>query len=502
MVPAAAHVKAQRQLTVGTRRGRVLHLVAIAEVLDRRVRLENRHVGQVRDPRQVIGDLLAFGLQRGFVGDVLQTATAAAGHVLAWRDDAVGSGLEDLDQIRLGEPAPGLAHPHARAIARSGVRAEHHKPIRARNALSAERQVVNRHFEFVITFGSFHGRQTIGVAVAGTLPKMAGYPVPDRRCVHERGLAGNQLAVFTEGKAIPQERLQPLALEMGFSETVFVFPPAGHETARVRIFTPATEIPFAGHPVLGTAVALAIAGELDRVDTGDAGRHIPLEIADRTVSGAFGCMHQPIPTVAPLPDPEPLFARLRVTGSELPVEIYDNGLPHVYVALPDEPRWQPSHRTTVPSPTSPAPATCRSSESTALRGRARWKTRMFAPADGVPEDAATGSAAGPLACHLARHGRIAFGDEIVISQGAEIGRPSTLYATAHGEAENHTGRSRGNGRRRRVRRVPPRLTAATTSRNRLREPVARVRRASTSGLRHRRGPRPRPVPARVRPPRR
>ena len=65
----------------------------------------------------------------------------------------------------------------------------------------------------------------------------------------------------------------------------------------------------------------------------------------------------------------------------------------------------------------------------------RWKTRMFAPADGVPEDPATGSAAGPLAIHLARHGRIAFGDEIEISQGEELGRPSKLYARVEGTAE-------------------------------------------------------------------
>ena len=65
----------------------------------------------------------------------------------------------------------------------------------------------------------------------------------------------------------------------------------------------------------------------------------------------------------------------------------------------------------------------------------RWKTRMFAPAGGVPEDPATGSAAGPLAVHLARHGLIAFGDEIEISQGAELDRPSTLYARAEGTAD-------------------------------------------------------------------
>jgi trans-2,3-dihydro-3-hydroxyanthranilate isomerase len=65
----------------------------------------------------------------------------------------------------------------------------------------------------------------------------------------------------------------------------------------------------------------------------------------------------------------------------------------------------------------------------------RWKTRMFAPAGGVPEDPATGSAAGPLALHLARHGRIAFGDEIEISQGVEVGRPSKLYARVDGSAD-------------------------------------------------------------------
>jgi trans-2,3-dihydro-3-hydroxyanthranilate isomerase len=66
----------------------------------------------------------------------------------------------------------------------------------------------------------------------------------------------------------------------------------------------------------------------------------------------------------------------------------------------------------------------------------RWKTRMFAPGSGVAEDPATGSAAGPLALHLARHGRIAFGDEIEISQGKEVGRPSTLFARIEGSADD------------------------------------------------------------------
>ncbi len=69
------------------------------------------------------------------------------------------------------------------------------------------------------------------------------------------------------------------------------------------------------------------------------------------------------------------------------------------------------------------------------RDGVRWKTRMWAPAHGVAEDPATGSAAGPLAIHLVRHGRIAFGEQIEISQGAELKRPSTLYAQVDGEGD-------------------------------------------------------------------
>jgi trans-2,3-dihydro-3-hydroxyanthranilate isomerase len=69
------------------------------------------------------------------------------------------------------------------------------------------------------------------------------------------------------------------------------------------------------------------------------------------------------------------------------------------------------------------------------RHGARWKTRVFAPGEGIAEDPATGAAAGPTALHLARHGRIAYGDTILIEQGVEVGRPSILHARALGRAE-------------------------------------------------------------------
>jgi trans-2,3-dihydro-3-hydroxyanthranilate isomerase len=247
----------------------------------------------------------------------------------------------------------------------------------------------------------------------------------------DKPLAGNQLAVFTDAREIPEELLQRLAREMNFSETVFVLPSEAEGHARIRIFTPAAEIPFAGHPTLGTAFVLAGPLQLDeiRLETGSGVVPVKLEREDSRI--VFGRMEQPIPTIEPYADTEPLFDALGVEGSELPVELYDNGIRHVYVALASE-----------KAVAALRPDLGRLGELPAILGfncfagsDTRWKTRMFAPGGGMPEDPATGSAAGPLAAHLARHGRIAFGDEIEISQGAEIGRPSTLFARVDGSAD-------------------------------------------------------------------
>jgi trans-2,3-dihydro-3-hydroxyanthranilate isomerase len=241
-------------------------------------------------------------------------------------------------------------------------------------------------------------------------------------------LAGNQLAVFTDARGIPEKLLQPLALEIGYSETVFVFSPEAGGHARMRIFTPAYELPFAGHPTLGTAFVLGAPMQLGVIEL-ETGRGIVPVVLERDESGriVFGRMSQPVPAIEPVAGTGSLFAALGVSGSELPVEHYDNGVEHIFVALPSE------EAVTALRPDLPALTTFGVTGINCFAGSGtRWKTRMFGPSAGVDEDAATGSAAGPLACHLARHGRIAWGDEIEISQGAEIGRPSTLYARAEG----------------------------------------------------------------------
>jgi trans-2,3-dihydro-3-hydroxyanthranilate isomerase len=272
-------------------------------------------------------------------------------------------------------------------------------------------------------------------------------------------LTGNQLAVFTDARGIPEEMLQPLAREMNFSETVFVYPPtqraqAGgtaqqatsgrdndEETvfvypsevahARIRIFTPAVEVPFAGHPTLGSAFVLAGPLQLDEIALETGQGVVPVRLEREGAQIVFGWMEQPIPTVELYADAGGLLAALGVQRSELPVELYDNGLPNVYVVLSSEEEVAALR-----------PDLSRLAELPAVIGvnclagsGSRWKTRMFAPAGGVAEDPATGSAAGPLALHLARHGLISFGDEIEITQGVEIDRPSKLYARVEGSVD-------------------------------------------------------------------
>jgi trans-2,3-dihydro-3-hydroxyanthranilate isomerase len=247
----------------------------------------------------------------------------------------------------------------------------------------------------------------------------------------DKPLAGNQLAVFTDARGLGDDEMQSLAREMNFSESVFVLPPENDGHVRIRIFTPTSEMLFAGHPTLGSAFVLGgpLQVEEIRLETGAGTVPVALEReGDRIV---FGRMRQPIPTWKPYDDEARLLAALRVERSELPVEHYDNGMQHVYVALGSEEEvaaLKPDLSALVEVPALLG-INCFAGSVT------RWKTRMFAPGGGVAEDPATGSAAGPLAVHLARHGRIGFGEEIEISQGTEIGRPSTLYARADGSVE-------------------------------------------------------------------
>lgn len=249
-------------------------------------------------------------------------------------------------------------------------------------------------------------------------------------------LAGNPVAVFTDAREIPEERLQPLARELNLSETVFVYPAAGDGHARIRIFTPGVELPFAGHPVLGTAFVLAGPFQLDEIRLETGSGVVPVRLERDGSRIAFGWMLQPVVTAEEYDRADELLALLGVEESGLPVELYPQGPGHVYIEL-DSPEAVAALRPDLGAlkELSPWGTVCFARDGEA------WKARVFVPAQGVDEDPATGSAAGPLALHLARHGRIELGDEIVIRQGAEIGRPSTLHAVARSPEEIEVGGS-------------------------------------------------------------
>jgi len=248
----------------------------------------------------------------------------------------------------------------------------------------------------------------------------------------DRPLTGNALAVFTDAAGLEASTLQALARELNLSECAFVLPPSSDAAdARLRIFTPTMELPFAGHPTLGSAFVLtegARSGSI-RLETARGISHVRFERPAQ--EAAFGWMTQPLPLSSRYARERELLEALGVASSTLPVELYDNGPHYVLVSLgsaeqlgdlcPDMARLAAlgSIAATVFAPSGQG-----------------WKSRVFAPGEGINEDPATGAAAEPLAVHLARHGLAAYGSEVLIAQGVEVGRPSRLHARAIGSREH------------------------------------------------------------------
>jgi trans-2,3-dihydro-3-hydroxyanthranilate isomerase len=243
-------------------------------------------------------------------------------------------------------------------------------------------------------------------------------------------LEGNQLAVFPQAPELSAAEMQRLARELNLSETVFVRPAEDGGDARIRIFTPAAEMPFAGHPTLGSAIVIGSERGCEQLTLETGAGHVAVALALQSELAGSGWMSQPIPTWEPYAREAELLRALGVERSGLPVEAYVNGPQHTYVELADV------RAVVALKPDMRALEELSETGVSCFAGSGRlWKARVFDPGVGVAEDPATGSAAGPLVLHLARHGRIGFGEEIEIHQGAEIGRPSLLLARAAGSRE-------------------------------------------------------------------
>ena len=264
----------------------------------------------------------------------------------------------------------------------------------------------------------------------------------------DRLFGGNPLAVLPDARGLTDRQMQQVAREFNFSESSFVLPPEQARTRRVRIFTPTTEVPFAGHPNVGTAFVLARAGELGPLDRPlevtfeEKAGLVPIRI-ERQSDGAIACeLAAPErlslgTTVGPgaLASAVSLSPDDIVTRTHAP-QVVSVGLPFLVAELADRSALERA-RTHMPGVEALAAEGIVPDVHLYVRSADEYdiRARMFAPLDGVPEDPATGSANCALAALLGHCDPRDEGDfGWRIAQGVEMGRPSVLAARARKEA--------------------------------------------------------------------
>jgi trans-2,3-dihydro-3-hydroxyanthranilate isomerase len=277
--------------------------------------------------------------------------------------------------------------------------------------------------------------------------------MPSLRCVQvdvftDTPFCGNPLAVIMDGQALTGEQMQAIAREMNLSETTFILPPtdaAAH--AKVRIFTPQIELPFAGHPVVGTSYVLVTEGMLPRREGSfeiglESGVGVlPVEIACTSGVVAQVTMTQRAPqflAVLPADDVGQLAKGLGLDPQDivhtgLPAQLVSTGLAQLMVPVRSLAAVQ-----AIKLELGLLQTVCERYDTHSIyvftretmTASAHVHTRLFAPLAGVSEDPATGSASGALGAYLVRH-RVFGGDAAVIcmenEQGYELGRPSRIF---------------------------------------------------------------------------
>ena len=269
----------------------------------------------------------------------------------------------------------------------------------------------------------------------------------------DRAFGGNPLAVFPNGRGLSPSIMQALAKEFNLSETTFVLPPQeAQNTYRVRIFTPAVELPMAGHPTIGTSFILARehlidwAGPETTIRLEEGVGTIPVTLRQQDHGVIFVQMSQPLPAFgARFADKQAMAEILSLEADALdpylPIEVVSCGVPFLFVPVRDigamrsiRFRQEASERILRDFETANVFVFTREIETEG----ATVHSRMFAPALGVAEDPATGAASGPLGCYLVRHNLVAQAKKVTIisEQGLEMGRPSLI----HIEIEQDDGR--------------------------------------------------------------
>ena len=250
----------------------------------------------------------------------------------------------------------------------------------------------------------------------------------------DRPFAGNPLAIFVDPPDLTTEQMQAIAGELNLSETVFVRPPGDTSGWPTRIFTPTAELPFAGHPTIGTAVLLAELGLAD----GALVLHEPVGAVNVTIerrgAATAATLRTPVPpSFTEAPDRDLLARALSVEPSDLHSHlapgVWSCGVPFCVVPLRDAAAVSRTNLDTAvwSSHLEHTDAACVFPIAPLDADLHRWRARMYAPGLGISEDPATGAAAAACAGLLAGSRQLRSGPmRWVIEQGVEMGRPSEL----------------------------------------------------------------------------
>jgi trans-2,3-dihydro-3-hydroxyanthranilate isomerase len=267
----------------------------------------------------------------------------------------------------------------------------------------------------------------------------------------DRAFGGNPLAVFTDGRGISDAQMQAIAKELNLSETTFVLPPdeAKHDF-RVRIFTPKSELPMAGHPTVGTAFILAREGMLKKREAvfEEGVGPVPVSIERAADGPGFIEMRQPLPKFGPRVEDANAIAEMlsldRRAIRDLPLEVVSCGNPFFFVPVDSlesirRIRFRPDLAERIVKDIA-ATGVFVFTQEVEIAG-SHVHGRLFAPGQGIMEDPATGSAAGPLGCYLSHYGLTSRAGEIrsVLEQGIEMGRPSFLHIRIAHDGSDITG---------------------------------------------------------------
>jgi trans-2,3-dihydro-3-hydroxyanthranilate isomerase len=272
----------------------------------------------------------------------------------------------------------------------------------------------------------------------------------------DRAFGGNPLAVITNGRGVETETMQAIAKEFNLSETTFVLPPDDpRHDWRVRIFTPGSELPMAGHPTVGTAFVLAREHLIPRgaresnIIFEEGVGPVPVRVEFENGEPSFAEMSQPLPKFGPRLTDASAVAKMLSLNTEdiddtLPLEVVSCGVPFLFVPL----RTLDAARRARPRAELIEQAAERAGISPQVfiftreveSASSTVHSRMFAPGFGITEDPATGAASGPLGCYLVRYGLVPCDPaaEIVSEQGLEMGRPSYIRISIERQGDDIT----------------------------------------------------------------